>query len=78
MKTLELCKSRDHSYAKISKECLLTVSDLVAMEARHQSSFRPSFEKSLPKYLSRGFLLSKKKNEVFGSICDLLEEEMKL
>lgn len=78
IKTLELCESRDHSYDKTSKRRLLNVSDLVVMEARHQSPCRPSFEKPLPSYLSRGLSLSVKENKVFGSIHDILEEEMKL
>lgn len=78
MKTLELCESRNHSYAKISKKHLLNVSDLVAMEARYQLSCRPSFEKPLPRYLSKGRSFSTKENKVFGSICAILEEEMEL
>ena len=65
MKTLELCKSRDHSHAKISKKRLFSASDLVATEAKYQSYCRPSFEKPLPKYLSRGRPLSTKKNKVW-------------
>ena len=77
-KTIQLCKSRDDTLASVIMGRLLSVNDLVAVEARYHKSCRSSFENPVPEHQCKGRPPSYSKTEVFEKACKQLEDEMEL
>ena len=76
--TLEICKLRDDKLAKIIEGQLLSVSDLVAAEAKYHVACRTNFEDLLPKNQSSGCPVSTEKMSVFNNVCQTLEDDIEL
>lgn len=56
----------------------MSVSDLVAAEAKYHKSCRSSFENPLQKYSSKGRPKSNRKVDAFEKTCQILEDDMEL
>ena len=67
----------------LTKKCKIfafsfSISDLVAADGRYHTSYRSSFENSIPKYASRGRPPSSDKLTAFNTMCDKMEDECEL
>ena len=77
--TLEICKTRNDKTAKDVETRLITVSDLVAAEARYHVACRTNFENPTPEYKTPGRPVSSRKMELFVKACEeFVENDLEL
>lgn len=77
--TLDISRTRKDKTAKDVETRLITVSDLVAAEARYHVACRTNFENPTPEYKTPGRPVSSKKMELFVKACEeFLENDFEL
>ena len=74
--TLKICQQRNDKYSKVTEMRLLSVSDLVAAEAKYYKSCRSSFKNLPSSHLTPGCPTSEEKMNVFLSMCPKSEDEI--
>ena len=75
---IEMYKMRDDKLAKTVYARLMSVSDLVAAEARHHVACQSIFENPIPKNATSGRPVSTEKFKCFEEACVKLEDDVEL